>query len=61
MKKATQTSASAFHRRGSGAVVAMARETYRFRQLFRRANDLDAEHPLEIVERDAFVGPVNGR
>ena len=34
MKKATQTSARAFHRRGSGAAVTMAPETYRFKWLF---------------------------
>ena len=39
----------------------MARETYRDPPLFQRANDLEAEDPLEVVECDALVLGVDRR
>src|SRR3954451_14211657 len=61
MKKATQTSARAFQRRGSGAVATMASETYLVAGLFERANDLQPENSLEVVQRGALMCRVDAR
>src|SRR5215213_10108412 len=61
MKKATQTSARAFQRRGSGAVATMASETYLVLGLFQRADDLQPKNPLEVVERNTLISRVDTR
>src|SRR4051812_30269067 len=61
MKKATQTSARAFHLRGSGAEATMASETYLVAGLFGRADDLQPKNSLEVVERHALVRLVHVR
>src|SRR5215203_5862872 len=61
MKKATHTSARAFHRRGSGAEATMASETYLVAGLFRRPDDLQLKNSLEVLERDALMSSVYAR